>query len=470
MSGVERVVIVGASVAGLHAADELRAQGYVGALTLVGDEPHLPYDRPPLSKAVPAGRLKVGHLQLPQVRELDVTWRLGVAAVGLDRAKRTLLLSDGAHVEFDRLLIATGVRARPWPNPTEAVLEGVKTLRTQEDAADLYTRLQARPRRVVVIGAGFIGSELASACRDIDIDVTLIERSRQPLGNALGESVGSAIAARQRRCGVDLRLKAAVKAIDDDGTGRVGQVRLADGDCIETDIVVTALGSQRNIEWLDGAGLVTDQAGIACDATMRVFTSDGVIDDAIYAAGDVVRWPHPVFRRKFIAVEHWGTAVAMARHAARGMLGSARVEWVPKAFDELPCFWSNQFGLNIKSMGVPRFADSIVVTQGSLEGRRCVIAYGRDGHTVGAVAINAPRELQGYESLIRRLAPFPPDLNVPDWDGQARPAPVPARFPAAGLATHEAPAMVVGPAPADPLAALGFPHSHRRRAIDKEPG
>ena len=106
MSGVERVVIVGASVAGLHAADELRAQGYVGALTLVGDEPHLPYDRPPLSKAVPAGRLKVGHLQLPQVRELDVTWRLGVAAVGLDRAKRTLLLSDGAHVEFDRLLIA----------------------------------------------------------------------------------------------------------------------------------------------------------------------------------------------------------------------------------------------------------------------------------------------------------------------------------------------------------------------------
>jgi 3-phenylpropionate/trans-cinnamate dioxygenase ferredoxin reductase subunit len=130
---------------------------------------------------------------------------------------------------------------------------------------------------VVVIGAGFIGSEVASACRDLDIEVTLIERSRQPLGNALGESVGSAIAAKQRSCKVDLRLTARVAAIDDDGTGRVGQVRLADGQSIATDIVVTALGSRRNIEWLNGAGLATDRAGIACDATMRVFTSDGVL-------------------------------------------------------------------------------------------------------------------------------------------------------------------------------------------------
>lgn len=469
MTGVERVVIVGASLAGLQAADELRAQGYAGALTLVGDEPHLPYDRPPLSKTVPAGRLMLSHLQLPQVRELDAQWRLGVAAVGLDRPARVVQLADGARLEFDRLLIATGVRATPWPNAAEAGLDGVVTLRTLEDAADLRTRLEAGPRRVVVIGAGFIGSEVASACRDLGIEVTLIERSRQPLGNALGESVGSAIAAKQRSCGVDLRLTARVAAIDDDSTGRVGQVRLADGPSIATDIVVTALGSRRNIEWLDGAGLATDRTGVACDATLRVFTSDGVIDDAIYAAGDVARWPHPVFGRRFIAVEHWGTAVAMARHAARSMLGSARVDWVPEAFDELPCFWSNQFGLNIKSLGVPRFADSIVLTQGSLDNHRCVIAYGRDGHTVAAVALNAPRELQGYESVIRRLAPFPPDFNVPDWHGGPRPEPVPARFPPPGQASHDAPANVVGPAPADPLAALGFPDRSQRHATEQEP-
>jgi NADPH-dependent 2,4-dienoyl-CoA reductase/sulfur reductase-like enzyme len=143
---VERAVIVGASLAGLQAADELRAQGYAGALTLVGDEPHLPYYRPPLSKTVPAGRLMLNHIQLPQVRELDAQWRLGVAAVGLDRAARVVQLADGARLEFDRLLIATGVRATPWPNATEAALDGVFTLRTRENAADL--RIAWRPGRV----------------------------------------------------------------------------------------------------------------------------------------------------------------------------------------------------------------------------------------------------------------------------------------------------------------------------------
>ncbi len=175
-----RIVIVGASLAGLRAAETLREEGFSGSLTIIGDEPHEPYDRPPLSKQVLLGRAPADRTALPRRREVHARWRLGVAATGLDMTARRVRLADGDEVGYDRLLITTGVRARPWPHPLEAELDGVFVLRTREDAAALHRRLSAAPRRVLVIGAGFTGSEIASACRERGLPVTVAERGPTP--------------------------------------------------------------------------------------------------------------------------------------------------------------------------------------------------------------------------------------------------------------------------------------------------
>ncbi|MBA0088913.1 MAG: FAD-dependent oxidoreductase, partial [Acidobacteria bacterium Pan2503] len=198
-----RIVIVGASLAGLRAAEALRDEGFTGSLTIIGDEPHEPYDRPPLSKQVLKGRVPADHTKLPRLRPVDADWRLGVAASGLDRANRQVLLANGDRVPYDRLLIATGTRARPWPNQKEASLDGVLTLRTSDDAACLQARLAARPKRVLIIGAGFIGSEMASVCRQLGIPVTVAERGSAPLVGALGGVIGAIAAEMQREHDVD---------------------------------------------------------------------------------------------------------------------------------------------------------------------------------------------------------------------------------------------------------------------------
>ena len=217
-----RIVIVGASLAGLRAAEALRLEGFIGSLTLIGDEPYPPYDRPPLSKTVLSGWLPVEHTILPWFVDIDAEWRLGVGAVGLDRGGRRVQLADGQEVEFDRLLITTGTRARQWPNAAEAALDGVFTIRTRDDAARLRERLAAGPGRVLIVGGGFIGSEVASVCRELDLPVTLVERSGVPLDNALGATAGGAAARLQRHHGVDLRTGVTVMAMVGDGRLRHG--------------------------------------------------------------------------------------------------------------------------------------------------------------------------------------------------------------------------------------------------------
>jgi len=172
-----RIAIVGASLAGLRAAEALRENGFRGQLTIVGDEPHEPYDRPPLSKQVLKGWVPANHTKLPRLRPVDAHWRLGVAAVGLDRSNHQVLLADGEKLDYDRLLIATGARARPWFNPDEAALKGLFTVRTCDDAATLAAALKERPRRVLIVGSGFVGSEIASVCRELGLAVTVAERS-----------------------------------------------------------------------------------------------------------------------------------------------------------------------------------------------------------------------------------------------------------------------------------------------------
>jgi 3-phenylpropionate/trans-cinnamate dioxygenase ferredoxin reductase subunit len=246
-----RIVIVGASLAGLRAAEAVRDEGFSGQLTIIGDEP---YDRPPLSKQVLTG-VPAEHTKLPRVRAIDADWRLGMAATGLDRAAKQVRLANGEQVPFDRLLIATGTRARPWFNPTEAALKGVYTLRTRDDAAQLREALAARPARVLVIGAGFVGSEVASTCRELGLAVTVAELGSAPLAGALGGVIGAIAAQMQRDHGVDLRCGVGVRSLEGDANGHVRRAHLSDGTTVDADVVVASLGSIRNTEWLQGAQL-----------------------------------------------------------------------------------------------------------------------------------------------------------------------------------------------------------------------
>lgn len=235
-----RIVIVGASLAGLRAAETMREKGFTGSLTMIGDEPYEPYDRPPLSKQVLLGHAVADHTALPRRRVIDADWRLGVPATGLDMAARRVRLGNGDEVEYDRLLIATGVRARPWPNEEEGSLQGVFVLRTRDDGEGLQRALADNPRRVLVIGAGFTGSEIASACRERGLNVTVAERGDAPLVGALGGVIGEVAAEMHREHEVDLRTGVMVTALEGDPSGRVRAAHLSDGSTIEADVVVVS--------------------------------------------------------------------------------------------------------------------------------------------------------------------------------------------------------------------------------------
>lgn len=419
-----RIVIVGASLAGLRAAEALREKGFHGPLTLIGDEAHRPYDRPPLSKQVLKGWVGADHTELPRLRVVDADWRLGVAATGLDRVNRRVLLATGGTVPYDRLLIATGVRARPWFDPAEGALQGVFTLRTCDDAARLQAALHAGPRRVLVVGAGFVGSEIASVCRELGLAVTVTERGSGPLVGPLGGVIGDIAARMQRDAGVDLRTGISVAALDGDTDGHVCCARLSDGTVLDVDVVVASLGSIRNVEWLRGAGLAAGFWGVGCDAGCRAFDINGVVTDNIFVAGDVARQPHVLYEYQFISMEHWDNAVYGAQVAANNMI-SLETERRPHL--PLPSFWSGQFGVNIKGVGVCSFADEIVFTQGSPENYRFAAAYGRRGRIVGAVTFDHGKWLQYYAAMIERSASFPPP--PPGYDQPADSTPMPARFP-----------------------------------------
>ncbi|WP_433188490.1 FAD-dependent oxidoreductase [Actinoallomurus sp. CA-150999] len=443
-----RIVIVGASLAGARAAGVLRRDGFTGSLTLIGDEPYEPYDRPPLSKQVLTGRVPADHTLLPRLREVDAEWLPGVAASGLDLAAKTVRLADGREIGFDRLLIATGARARPWPNPEEAALDGVLPLRTIEESSRLRERLAARPRRVLVIGAGFTGSEVASVCRDLDLPVTVAERGPAPLIGALGGVIGKVAAEMQRAHGVDLRCGVTVEALEGDADGRLRAARLSDGDTVEADVAVVALGAIRNVEWLRDSGLAAGVWGVACDAGCRAVDINGLVTDDVFVAGDVARFPHPVYNYQFMTLEHWGNAVAQAEIAAHNMLSDQAHRWPHLS---LPVFWSNQFGTSIKSVGVPTFADEVVIAHGSTEERRFVAVYGYRGRVTAAVTFDRAMWLEFYQDLIERAAPFPPEFRAADRPETLRP--VPAEIPERLEATQVT-VVVTGHDPAERRATL----------------
>lgn len=390
---METIAIAGASLAGLRGAESLRSAGFDGRLILVGDEVHLPYDRPPLSKEVLRGEWepeKTALVRDPSAFEkLGLDLRLGRRAVRLDAAAKELHLDDGSRVAFDGLLIATG--ATPRRLPGTPALEGLHTLRTLDDALAIRREIERRPR-VAVVGAGFIGAEVAASCRQLGLDVTMIEALPVPLPPALGEDVGRAIAAVHADHGVSLRLGVGVDSVL--GSGRVEALQLLDGSRVEADLVVVGIGVVPCTDWLEGSGVEVSN-GVVCDE--RCATSV----PGIVAAGDVARWRNPLFEES-MRIEHWSNATEQAMAATATLLATG----APAPFSSVPFFWSDQYDLKIQSAGFLAGADESKVVAGSLEERRFLKLYGRKGRWVGAVAVGEPRRLIKCRRLLRQPVSF----------------------------------------------------------------
>ncbi|MCI3275296.1 FAD-dependent oxidoreductase [Streptomyces cylindrosporus] len=370
------VAVVGASLAGLSAARSLRKQGYDGRLVVIGDEPHRPYDRPPLSKEFLAGTLGEADLVLESDGEdLGAEWLLGARATGLDRADRAVRLADGRQVRADGIVIATGAAARTLPGSEG--LAGVHTLRTLDDARALRDEL-ARGGRLVVIGGGFIGAEVASTAYTLGLDVTVVEAAPTPLAGPLGETMGAVVSGLHADHGVRLLCGVGVKGLG--GETRVDAVLLEDGRTVPADIVVVGVGARPCVEWLEGSGVELDN-GVKCGADGRTSLA-GVV-----AVGDCANWYDPragLHRR----VEHWTGARERPDAAIATLLAGGAVEpGVPRP----PYFWSDQYGVKIQFAGHAGGADSVTVEEGTADDRNVLAVYRRAGQPVAVLGMNQPR-------------------------------------------------------------------------------
>ena len=380
------VTIVGASLAGLRGAETLRSDGFDGRITVVGDETEAPYDRPPLSKQLLAGKWEVDRVALYRAErlvELDLDFELGVRATALDLRDRSLELDGHRRLPFDGLLIATGSSPRQLPNTPE--LEGIYTLRTLADSLAIRREFESGPR-VVVVGAGFIGAEVAATARERGLDVIMIEALPVPLGRVLGEQMGALCGDVHRDHGVDLRLGVGVDGFD--GHQRVERVRLSDGTAVDADVVIVGVGVAPNTSWLEGSGLTVDN-GVLCDASC-------LAAPGITAAGDVARWPNERFD-EVARVEHWDHAIDMGAHAARRLL---QIDAEATPFTPVPFFWSDQYDRKIQLAGRPRPDDDVHIATGSTAERRFAAMYARAGKLVAVLGFNRPRHVAQFRQLI----------------------------------------------------------------------
>ncbi len=390
---VRHLVVVGASLAGLRAVEAARKSGFDGRITLVGSETHLPYDRPPLSKAYLDERRDGAEPEIPTFRsedllrcELTVDLVLGTPATGLDTAAKVLRIGQRS-MSYDAIVIATGAHARTWPGSEH--LAGVHTLRTIDDAVAVREALDRRAR-TVVIGAGFIGSEIASSANKRGSSVTVIEALPTPLVRAVGEQMGAELSSLHVRNGTDLRCGVGVRAIE--GNGQVERVVLTDGTVLPADLVVVGTGAVPAVDWLEGSGLTLDN-GVVCDE----FLFTGV--DGVYAAGDVANWHNPIFARR-MRLEHWASAAEQGTQAAKNALNPEAA----KAYSTVPYFWSDLYDVRIQFVGSPR-CDEIVVVDGDLAADNRMIALYRDGDKlIGALTVNGQADIMKYRGLIMKGA------------------------------------------------------------------
>lgn len=385
---MQTIVVAGAGMAGLTTAEALREAGFDGTITLVGEEVHRPYERPPLSKEVLTGKGSGRGVWLRTEAELDaldLDLRPGVRAVALHPAERAVALSDGTSVTADGVVVATGARAR---RPATD-LPGVHVLRTLDDAEAIRADL-LRHGRVAVVGAGFVGAEVAASARALGADVTLLEAADTPLTRVVDPRIGSVLAELHRDNGVDLRLGVPVTAFE--GAGRLERVRLADGTTVETPLAVAGLGVHLNTEWLAGSGVAldTEAGGVRCDEYSATSLP------GVYAVGDLAAWPHPRYGGR-IRLEHWTNAEEQARVAAHNLLAGegSRTPYTP-----VPYFWSDQYGMKIQLLGQAAPADTVEIVHGSAQSRKFVAFFGRAGRLVGVLGLRSTPRVMRYRPLL----------------------------------------------------------------------
>jgi 3-phenylpropionate/trans-cinnamate dioxygenase ferredoxin reductase component len=395
VTGPNQIVIVGAGAAGLTAAEGLRNRGYAGTLTLIGDEQHPPYDRPPLSKQILAGTWEPDRIALRSpdaLAKLDADLLLGRSAVGLDMATRQILLDGGDRLDFDGLVIATGVTPRSLPG---ADLAGIHLLRSLDDALSLRAHLLARPA-VVVVGAGFLGAEVAAVARGMSLDVTLIDPLPVPMYRQFGHRVGELIGHLHTDHGVTVRCGTGVRRFLSTA-GRVIGVELTDGSTLDADLVVVSVGASPALNWLADSGLPQGN-GIECDTHCQAAPG-------VYAAGDIASWHNNHFNTR-MRLEHRMNATEQAMAVAGNLLGADR------PFAPVPYFWTDQYDARIQAYGIfPADAD-ITVLHGQPTSRNFVAGYAHQGKMVGVLGWNSPRELRKLRQLVADRTPWPPQASL----------------------------------------------------------
>lgn len=383
---IRDVVVVGASLAGLRAVETLRTGGFDGSITVIGAESHLPYDRPPLSKRLLSGEWGADRIALRKpddMASLDVAWRLGTRAAGLDLVGRAVRLADGSSVPFEGAILATGSRARPMPghedNPDLVVL------RSLDDALALRAQLAGGGRRVVVVGAGFIGLEVAATARQLGNDVLVLESAPAPLVRGLGAAMGSVVASVHADHGVEVRCGVSIEGF---APGAV----LIDGGWHEAaDVVVIGIGVTPCVEWLGDSGLPLGD-GVVCHPDL----STGA--PLVYAAGDMVRWYNALFEEE-MRVEHWTNAAEQGAVAASNLIAEATGQRTA-SYAPVPFFWSEQYDRRIQFLGRAHAHHEVRVVSGSIADRQFVALYGDGRRLRGVLGMNAPRQVMPFRNLL----------------------------------------------------------------------
>jgi NADPH-dependent 2,4-dienoyl-CoA reductase/sulfur reductase-like enzyme len=398
---MSRIVIVGASLAGVRAAESLRQGGFTGDITLVGAEPRMPYDRPPLSKKYLAGEWDADRtaLRKPEVfAELSAEWLLGVPAASLDADTRTVTLDDGRTVQGDGVIVCTG--ATPRRLPAQPDLAGIHVLRALDDATLLRAEL-GEGKRFIVIGAGFIGLEAAATARQLGAEVDVLEGAPAPLIRGLGAEMGAAIAGVHRRHGVRVHTGVTVSAIAGEARVEAVEIVTAEGEevTLPTDAVLVGIGVSPATEWLEGSGLEL-RDGVVCDAFLNAGRP------GVYAAGDLLRWPNALFAdlESDMRVEHWTNAAEQGAHAATNLLAElAGRERTP--YSAVPFFWSDQFDARIQFIGRSTASSRVDVVAGDpAEGRWCAV-YSDAGRVSGILGVTMPKLVMANRDLVAGRAP-----------------------------------------------------------------